>query len=254
MAAEAEHRELEAELTSALAEQRESLVAVVAALLEDPTSAELLEVQGELVEAIKAAEESLLHIKRDSLLRSVDSLLKAAGAPTGPEGPQRHAGPWHPPGEGATSAGGIQDGPAAPDADGTGGPALPPGGAPGGDLQVGARCRFRHRDGRWHVGHVLALEETPGAADGAGMEAAAVGLTARVAFGAPTKDSLQVGEGASHHSQARECHGPHVGPTSVQGGPYTRWWMRCAPAARVVCPHGPLPRDELMWRSKTIVV
>ncbi|XXG58537.1 hypothetical protein AAC387_Pa04g0828 [Persea americana] len=123
-----EERALEQQLELQLQEQKESLSAVDEALLSDPTNSELLSVHEELILAIRAAEEGLLHLKRSRLLQEIDSMNGRESifedVEVEPLGPTK-----------------VEAEPL--------------------DMKsysIGSKCRFRHTDGRWYNGHIVGLE------------------------------------------------------------------------------------------------
>lgn len=67
---------LEGELEAHLEENRASLQAVKGALAADVENSELIMIREALLEAVKGAEESLLHLKRTRLLRGVDAMAQ----------------------------------------------------------------------------------------------------------------------------------------------------------------------------------
>ncbi|EMS53526.1 Zinc finger CCCH domain-containing protein 18 [Triticum urartu] len=128
---EDEAAEIELQLEQHLEEQRSSLAAVDEALAADATNADLLEVHGELLSAIKDAEEGLLHLKRSRLVKQIDEIFpnqesaslstEAAIEPLDPND--------------------VEPEPLEPQ-----------------EFSVGSKCRFRHNDGRWYNGCILGLE------------------------------------------------------------------------------------------------
>ncbi|XP_065849342.1 zinc finger CCCH domain-containing protein 18 [Euphorbia lathyris] len=131
MASEEEERALENQLESQLMEQKDSLVALNDALTSDPSNAELLSVQEELVQGIKDAEDVLLHLKRTRLLREIDSSLYGS----------KHT---------------VDDVKIEP---------LDPNEVEPEPLEelsysVGSKCRFRYSDGRWYNGKIVQLVDS----------------------------------------------------------------------------------------------
>ncbi|KAL5559626.1 hypothetical protein UlMin_035837 [Ulmus minor] len=124
-----EERLLETQLELQLHEQRDSLAAIKDALDSDPSNPELLSVNEELVQAIKDAEEGLFHLKRARLLREVDSVLEGKG----------HA---------AEEVKVVLLDPSD----------VEPEPVEGQSYNVGSKCRFRHTNGRWYNGQVVALD------------------------------------------------------------------------------------------------
>ncbi|XP_050363830.1 zinc finger CCCH domain-containing protein 22 [Argentina anserina] len=124
MASEDE-RVLENLLDLQLQEQRDSLATLNDALVSDPTNPELRALQGEVIQAIKDAEEGLLHLKRARLLREVDSAL----------GPSQHA-----------------------NKDVKAEPLDPTESLDEPCYSVGSKCRFLHSDGRWYNGQIIGLD------------------------------------------------------------------------------------------------
>ncbi|XP_021889392.1 zinc finger CCCH domain-containing protein 18 [Carica papaya] len=127
---EDEERALENQLELQLKDQRDSLAAISDALAFDPSNPELLLVHGELVQAIKDAEEGLLHLKRARLLREADSALHVChhsdeNVEVEPLDPGDDVEP-EPLGEQTYS--------------------------------IGSKCRFRNADGRWYNGQIVGLE------------------------------------------------------------------------------------------------
>ncbi|CAI5484072.1 unnamed protein product [Closterium sp. Yama58-4] len=162
-ATEADERLLEDELEAQLAAQRATL-AEVDALLQAEPSPEIAEVRGELAEAVAASEASLLQLKRQRLLRHVDRLaegLSAEGAARGAAGEDRRA-------EAASADGTDMGGRNGGEGRAEGGGGEEPKRSEGEEgnerkrgecgVSVGQRCLFRHVDGRWYAGEVLALE------------------------------------------------------------------------------------------------
>ncbi|KAJ7960824.1 zinc finger CCCH domain-containing protein 18 [Quillaja saponaria] len=123
-----EERLLENQLELQLKEQRDSLDALNEALRSDPENPELLAVHEELVQAIKDAEEGLLHLKRSRLLHEADLVL-----------------------HGSTN---FADDEKVELLDPT---AVEPEPLQEQCYSVGSKCRFRHTDGRWYNGRVVQL-------------------------------------------------------------------------------------------------
>ncbi|KAL5178016.1 Zinc finger CCCH domain-containing protein 18 [Glycine soja] len=125
-----EERVLENQLELQLQEQRDSLSAIDQALLSDPTDPELLAVHEELVQAIKDAEEGLLHLKRARLLQEADSVLHNTNIFT-----EEKVDPLDP-------------------------TYVEPEPLEDKCYSVGSKCRFRHKDGRWYNGQVVQLDNS----------------------------------------------------------------------------------------------
>ncbi|XP_054819435.1 zinc finger CCCH domain-containing protein 18-like [Prosopis cineraria] len=126
-----EERHLETQLELQLQEQRDSLSALNDALVSDPANPELLAVHEELVQAIKDAEEGLLHLKRTRLLHEADSVLSRSNLST----PTEKVEPFEP-----TD---VEPDPLEEQ-----------------HYSVGSKCRFRHTDGRWYNGQVVQLNSS----------------------------------------------------------------------------------------------
>ncbi|KAG5090958.1 hypothetical protein JHK82_049736 [Glycine max] len=159
-----EERVLENQLELQLQEQRDSLSAIGQALLSDPTNPELLavlcwfvefgrvvgqkgrilrigisskkisimymlQVHEELVQAIKDAEEGLLHLKRARLLQEADSVLHNTNIFTEEEKVE------------PLDSTDVEPEPLEDKC-----------------YSVGSKCRFRHKDGRWYNGQVVQLD------------------------------------------------------------------------------------------------
>ncbi|KAJ9167630.1 hypothetical protein P3X46_019247 [Hevea brasiliensis] len=124
-----EERALENQLELQLQEQKDSLAALDDALASDPSNAELLSVQEELVQTIKDAEDGLLHLKRARLLREVDSALD----------------------DSKQSADYVKVEPLDPND-------VEPEPLEEQSYSVGSKCRFRYNDGRWYNGKIIGLE------------------------------------------------------------------------------------------------
>ncbi|KAK1276328.1 Zinc finger CCCH domain-containing protein 18 [Acorus gramineus] len=135
---------LESQLELQLEEQKESLSFVVEALSSDPSNAELLSVHEELLLGIRDAEEGLLHLKRSRLLSEADEILARQASEK-------------------SATRGVETEPIDPE------PLRSEG------YVVGSKCRFRHTNGRWYNGRLIAME-------GAG--------SARVSFLNPTSDNM----------------------------------------------------------------
>lgn len=125
-----EERALEHQLEVQLHEQKESLAALQDALASDPSNSELLEVHEELVQAIKDAEEGLLHLKRSRLLREADTVLR---------------------GHDSNAAEDVKVEPL----DATD---IKPEPLEDHSFFVGSKCRFRYTDGRWYDGEIVGLD------------------------------------------------------------------------------------------------
>lgn len=129
-----EERVLENQLEIQLQEQRDSLAAIKEALASDPANPELLTVYEELVQVIKDAEEGLFQLKRARLLREADSVLNGCNHKS-------------------------EDVKVEP---------LDPADVEPEPLEeqsnlVGSKCRFRHSDGRWYNGQIVALDDSDSA-------------------------------------------------------------------------------------------
>lgn len=114
-----------------------------------------VKVHGELLQAVKGLEESLLHLKRARLFREVDAMAQ-----------QEVAAP-------VILSNEVTDNsiPSVPNSD----PVdlnLPE------SFSVGSKCRFRHTDGRWYNGSIVNMESD---------------YIARVSFLHPTSDKMKVG-------------------------------------------------------------
>ncbi|KAI5669570.1 hypothetical protein M9H77_19423 [Catharanthus roseus] len=124
-----DERALEELLELQLQEQRESLGALNDALNDDPSNPELLAVQAELVQAIRDAEEGLLHLKQARLLQEVDIVLQQPKVLVEDAKVE------------TLDSIDVQSEPLADQS-----------------YSVGSKCRFRHTDGRWYNGVVVGLE------------------------------------------------------------------------------------------------
>ncbi|XP_024359042.1 zinc finger CCCH domain-containing protein 18 [Physcomitrium patens] len=145
---------LEGELETHLEENRASLQAVDEALAVDFNNSELIMIREELQQAVKGAEESLLHLKRARLLREVDAMTQRQESPS--EGGQIEVADELPQSVSRSDMGDV----------------VPPQ-----PFSVGSKCRFRHSDGRWYNGCILGMEDDS---------------VARVAFLHPTSEKLQM--------------------------------------------------------------
>ncbi|XP_062097405.1 zinc finger CCCH domain-containing protein 18 [Humulus lupulus] len=125
-----EERVLETQLELQLHEQRDSLAALKDALAFDPNNLELLSVCEEVVQAIKDAEEGLLHLKRARLLREADSVLLAS-CPTDNVAKVEPLDPTD-----------VEPEPLEENQ----------------CYKIGSKCRFRYSDGRWYNGLIVDLD------------------------------------------------------------------------------------------------
>lgn len=150
MADDEERRVLEEQLELQLQEQKESIVALDEALASDPHNQEILEVHAELVQAIKDAEEGLFILKRARLLQEVDISLQLAkdnanGVTQEPLGSKDIK---------------VEPSNEAKDVDQD---SVDPKETELESLEefsVGSKCRFRHSDGRWYDGLIVAMEDS----------------------------------------------------------------------------------------------
>ncbi|KFK32607.1 hypothetical protein AALP_AA6G266100 [Arabis alpina] len=124
-----EDKALENLLHLQLIDQRESLSAIDEALASDSSNPELLSVHEELVDAIKDAEEGLMHLKRARLLKEADIVLHGLIHDAGVK--SEHINPAN---ELEPEKNEEQK-----------------------DLD-GSKCRFRHTDGRWYNGRIIGFE------------------------------------------------------------------------------------------------
>ncbi|XP_023537372.1 zinc finger CCCH domain-containing protein 22-like [Cucurbita pepo subsp. pepo] len=124
-----EERVLEHQLELQLHEQRDSLSALQDALASDASNPELLAVHEELLQAIKEAEEGLLHLKRARLLREADSVLRGCDSNVAEDVKVESLDPTD-----------VQPEPLEDRS-----------------FIVGSKCRFRHTDGRWYDGEIVGL-------------------------------------------------------------------------------------------------
>ncbi|KAG6585506.1 Zinc finger CCCH domain-containing protein 18, partial [Cucurbita argyrosperma subsp. sororia] len=124
-----EERVLEHQLELQLHEQRDSLSALQDALASDASNPELLAVHEELLQAIKEAEEGLLHLKRARLLREADSVLRGCDSNAVEDVKVESLDPTD-----------VQPEPLEDRS-----------------FIVGSKCRFRHTDGRWYDGEIVGL-------------------------------------------------------------------------------------------------
>ncbi|MCL7037337.1 hypothetical protein MKW94_010823 [Papaver nudicaule] len=128
--ADDEEMSLEKQLELQLDEQKESLTAINEALVSDSTNTELLSVHGELVLAIKDAEEGLFHLKRSRLLEEADVMLSES----------------------------IRRDVQVEPLDSTNSNEVPPLEVESNIYSVGSTCRFRHTDGRWYNGRIVDMD------------------------------------------------------------------------------------------------
>ncbi|KAG6474292.1 zinc finger CCCH domain-containing protein 18-like [Zingiber officinale] len=122
---------IERQLELQVEEQKESLAALDEALAADPSNPELLSVHGELLIAIKDAEEGLLNLKRSRLLREADLIFFGQEAGSADVDVKI---------ESLDSREGKSE-PLEPET-----------------YSLGSKCRFRHMDGRWYNGQIVGLE------------------------------------------------------------------------------------------------
>lgn len=148
MADDAERRLLEDQLELQLQEQRESIAALDEALASDPDNPEILEVHAELLQAIKDAEEGLFVLKRARLLQEVDVSLQMAE--DGRNGLN----------QAPLDSKDVKVEPLKEYEDGNQDPHDPKEAEvePLKEYSVGSKCRFRHSDGRWYDGLIVAME------------------------------------------------------------------------------------------------
>ncbi|XP_024996835.1 zinc finger CCCH domain-containing protein 18 [Cynara cardunculus var. scolymus] len=153
MADDAERRLLEDQLELQLQEQRDSIAELDEALASDPNNPEILEVHSELLQAIKDAEEGLFVLKRARLLQEVDFSLQMAkdGAKGVNQDSLASKDVEVEPLEEAEDV--NQDLLDSKDAEVE----------PLKEYSVGSKCRFRHSDGRWYDGLIVAMEGSTGA-------------------------------------------------------------------------------------------
>ncbi|KAH7426263.1 hypothetical protein KP509_11G092700 [Ceratopteris richardii] len=120
---------LEQQIQEHLIEHRASLSAVIEALACDPHNQELLEVHEELSAALKSAEESLLHLKKNRLLQEIDLALdvKAHEVDT------------------AQTISKAETSDLSAEAENP--------------FPIGSKCRFRHANGRWYYGQILEADD-----------------------------------------------------------------------------------------------
>lgn len=111
-----------------------------------------MQVQEELVEAIKDAEDGLFQLKRARLLREVDSVAEGLSASV-------------------ENAAEVEVEPLDLDE------VEPESLEEEGSYYVGSKCKFRHTDGRWYDGIVVALDEPS---------------FAKIAFLTPTSENMLV--------------------------------------------------------------
>ncbi|KAM0029882.1 putative transcription factor C3H family [Helianthus debilis subsp. tardiflorus] len=148
MADDDERRVLEDQLELQLQEQRESIAALDEALASDPHNPEILEVHAELLQAIKDAEEGLFVLKRARLLQEVDISLQMAKN-GGNEINQDSLDSKDVDVEPLKEPEDVNQDPLDPkqtDAESNK------------EFSVGSKCRFRHSDGRWYDGLIVAID------------------------------------------------------------------------------------------------
>ncbi|XP_076942921.1 zinc finger CCCH domain-containing protein 18-like [Bidens hawaiensis] len=144
---DAERRVLEDQLEVQLQEQRESVAALDEALASDPQNPEILEVHAELLQAIKDAEEGLFVLKRARLLQEVDESLQMAKDGSKEVNPD------------SLDSKDVKVEPLKESEDVNQVP-LDPKQTEAESFSVGSKCRFRHSDGRWYDGLIVAIEDS----------------------------------------------------------------------------------------------
>ncbi|KAL8195887.1 hypothetical protein R6Q57_025377 [Mikania cordata] len=153
MADDAERKLLEDQLELQLQEQRESIAALDEALASDPQNPEILEVHAELLQAIKDAEEGLFVLKRARLLQEVDTSLQMAKDES--KGMNQDS----------LDSKDVEVEPLKKSDDVNHDPLDPKQTVVESfkEFSVGSKCRFRHSDGRWYNGLIVAMEGSIGA-------------------------------------------------------------------------------------------
>lgn len=133
MAGEEEDDEIsiEKQLECQLSEHKDSLTVVDDALASDPSNPELISVREELLQAIRDAEEGLLHLKRSRLLKEADAMLLK-------QEPESI----------------FEDVKVEP----LDTRQVEPESLESEDYYVGSKCRFRHTDGHWYNGRIVGLQ------------------------------------------------------------------------------------------------
>ncbi|CAI9771689.1 unnamed protein product [Fraxinus pennsylvanica] len=183
MADEEEERVLEEQLDLQLKEQKDSLNAIDDALSVDPSNPELQSVYDELVQAIKDAEEGLLHLKRARLLREADSVLQDSLHPDDVK-------------VDSLDATNVEAEPLVDQSN-----------------TIGSKCRFRHTDGRWYNGFIVALEGSQ---------------SAKISFLTPTSESMlmckfSLQQRCRFGSNCRFSHGIDVPLSALKKYSATTW-------------------------------
>nr|QEX51181.1 zinc finger CCCH domain-containing protein 18 isoform X1 [Cymbidium ensifolium] len=177
---------VEQQLELHLEEQRESLSTVKEALASDPANPELIAVLEELQVAIKDAEDGLLHLKRSRLLKKADEIFAQDFEPSEEDVEVESLDSKHILLE--TSESEI--------------------------YSPGSKCRFRHSDGRWYNGHIVALDGSSNAA--------------RISFLTPTSESMLIckfflQQRCRFGSNCRMSHGFSIPFSSLKPYIPTRW-------------------------------